>query len=55
MTAARLRINVLLVALATSYLTLGLANEGLASKLWWAYAIATGSLAGANLVLGGRE
>lgn len=51
MTDARVRINILLVAIATSYLTLGAANPELASSLWWIYAITSGFLASANLWL----
>lgn len=55
MTLARLRINVLLVCLSTSYLTLGIANEHVASKYWWAYAMASGALAATNLALAYTE
>lgn len=51
MTDTRLRINIVLVAIAASYLTLGVANSELASSLWWVYGIASGALASLNLWL----
>lgn len=54
MTDARVRINILLVAIATSYLTLGAANSELASSLWWVYALVSGGLASANLLMARR-
>jgi hypothetical protein len=53
-TCARVRINIALVAIAASYLTLGVGNSDLASSLWWAYAIVSGGLASANLWLAHR-
>jgi len=50
-TDTRVRINIVLVAIATSYLTLGAANTAVASSLWWAYALVSGALASANLIL----
>lgn len=56
MTDVRVRINILLVGIATSYLTLGAANYDLASSLWWVYALVSGGLASVNLILsGGRR
>lgn len=54
MSDARVKINILLVAIAASYLTMGAANAALASSLWWVYAIASGTLASANLWLAHR-
>jgi len=54
MTCMRVRINIALVAIAVSYLTLGVANSAWASSLWWIYAIASGSLASLNLWLAHR-
>ena len=51
MTGARVQINVFLVGIAASYLTLGVTNTAAAEKLWWVYALVSGVLAGANLVL----
>jgi hypothetical protein len=55
MTDARVRINILLVAIATSYLTLGVANAEWAASLWWIYAMISGTLASANLILAHRS
>jgi hypothetical protein len=49
-----MRINIILIAIAASYLTLGAANTPLASSLWWAYAIVSGTLASMNLWLAHR-
>lgn len=54
MTDVRVQINIVLVAIATSYLTLGAANTALASSLWWVYALISGGLASANLFLAHR-
>lgn len=54
MSAARLRINIALVGIAASYLTLGVANTGTARSLWWVYALMSGALASANLYLAHR-
>lgn len=51
MTDTRVRINIVLVAIAASYLTLGAANTHIASSLWWVYALASGTLASVNLIL----
>lgn len=51
MSCMRVRINIALVAIAASYLTLGVGNADLASSLWWVYAIVSGTLASANLWL----
>jgi hypothetical protein len=51
MTDARVRINIVLVAIAASYLTMGAANSSLASSLWWVYAVTSGVLASVNLWL----
>jgi hypothetical protein len=53
-TDSQLRINILLVAIAASYLTLGIANTAVASSLWWLYALVSGVLASANLILAHR-
>jgi hypothetical protein len=55
MTDTRVRINIVLVAIAASYLTMGAANTGLARSLWWAYALASGTLAALNLWLAHRH
>jgi hypothetical protein len=54
MSCIRVQINIALVAIAASYLTLGVANSDLASSLWWVYAIISGGLASANLFLAYR-
>lgn len=54
MTCMRVRINIVLVAISASYLTMGAANSSLASSLWWVYAMASGSLASLNLWLSHR-
>lgn len=46
---AEVRINLALVAIATSYLTLGISNADLASSLWWIYALLSGTLTSMNL------
>ncbi len=51
MTCMRVRINIVLVAISASYLTLGAANSDVASSLWWVYALASGLLASLNLWL----
>lgn len=52
MTCLRLKINLALVAISASYLTMGVANSALASSLWWAYALVSGALSSLNLWLG---
>jgi hypothetical protein len=54
-TRTRLKINIFLVGLSVSYLTLGAANEPIAARLWWIYAIVSGALAATNLLLAGRN
>lgn len=51
----QIKLNVILVAICTSYLTMGLANPELASSLWWVYALISGSMASANLYLWRRK
>jgi len=53
-TDARVKINIVLVAIAASYLTLGVGNTSLAESLWWVYALVSGALASANLILAHR-
>lgn len=55
MTCTRVRINIALVAISASYLTLGAANSAVASSLWWVYALLSGSLASLNLWLAHRS
>jgi len=50
----RVKINVLLVGIAASYITLGTANEEYAKRLWWVYAMVSGTLAAVNLILAHR-
>lgn len=54
MTELRLKINIVLVGIATSYLTLGLANADVAASLWWVYGIVSGGLSALNLLLARR-
>jgi hypothetical protein len=54
MTCARVKINIVLVAISASYLTMGVANPDLASSLWWVYALASGLLSSLNLWLAHR-
>ena len=54
MTALRVKINLILVALSASYLTLGAGNSDTARDLWWVYAIICGTLAATNLILAHR-
>lgn len=49
--SARMRINVLLVAIAASYLTLGVASGETARSLWWVYAAISGLLSSINLLI----
>lgn len=51
MNRVRVQINLFLVGMCASYLTLGLANPAGAEQLWWLYAIVSGVLAIANLVM----
>jgi hypothetical protein len=51
MTCTRVRINIVLVAISASYLTLGAASSDVASSLWWVYALASGTLSALNLWL----
>lgn len=55
MTGLRIQINIALVGISTSYLTLGLASSEVASSLWWVYGIASGGLSALNLLLAHRE
>jgi hypothetical protein len=55
MNRVRVQINLFLVGLCASYLTLGLANPAGAAQLWWVYAIVSGALAVLNLVLAYEE
>lgn len=55
MTGLRTQINLFLVGLCASYLTLGVANAAAAEQLWWLYAIVSGALALVNLVLSYKE
>lgn len=55
MSDTRVRINIVLVAIAASYLTLGAASSDTARSLWWVYAIVSGTLASVNLWLAHRH
>lgn len=55
MNTVRVQINLFLLAVCASYLTLGLADPASAEQLWWAYALLSGALALANLALAYRE
>lgn len=46
-----LRINVLMVIAASSYVTLGVANSDAARELWWVYGLLSFVLAVWNLML----
>jgi hypothetical protein len=54
MSELRVKINLLLVVIAASYLTMGAANSKLAATVWWVYALLSGGLASANLILSAR-
>ena len=54
MSCTRVKINIVLVAISTSYLTLGAANSEVASSMWWVYALASGVLSSLNLWLSHR-
>lgn len=51
----QLTLHVVTIALAASYLTLGISQTGAAARLWWVYAIVTGILAVINLTLERRD